>query len=128
MGMMRTCCGLYCAMCSLVGIYFFIILAIMEWRGNQYLFQKVQENDKMPQPADRNLTRIEIDNWQIGEGHDNQMIKGNAWIICAAINLVFTFACYICGMQSLNAGKEAAEKEKLKLLALYQRVENQDPN
>lgn len=40
--MLQTCCGFYCAMTSLVGIYFFIILAIMEWRGNSYLTQIIQ--------------------------------------------------------------------------------------
>ena len=60
--------------------------------------------------------------------HERQTLKGNAWIICAGINVVLTVLCYWCGMQSLNAGKEAEEKEKQKQLAIYQRIENQDPN
>ena len=42
MGALKTCCGFYCAMTSLVGIYFFIIIAVMEFRGNAYLKQIVQ--------------------------------------------------------------------------------------
>jgi len=42
MGALKTCCGFYCAMTSLVGIYFFLIIAIMEFRGNAYLTQIVQ--------------------------------------------------------------------------------------
>ena len=41
MGVLRTCCGLYCAFTALVGIYFFVILAIMEFRGNTFLVQIV---------------------------------------------------------------------------------------
>jgi len=39
MGMLKTCCGFYCAMTALVGIYFFTVIAIMEMRGNQYFVQ-----------------------------------------------------------------------------------------
>ena len=42
MSAFRTVCGFYCASVALVGIYFFIILAIMEFRGNTYLMQMVQ--------------------------------------------------------------------------------------
>jgi len=42
MGALRTCCGYYCASVSLVGVYFFILMAIMEFRGNTYLIQMLQ--------------------------------------------------------------------------------------
>lgn len=41
MSALKTVCGFYCASVALVGIYFFIILAIMEFRGNTYLMQMV---------------------------------------------------------------------------------------
>ena len=41
MGLLQTFCGFYCAMTSLVGIYFFLVLAVMEFRGNAFLVQIV---------------------------------------------------------------------------------------
>lgn len=43
MGALRTCCGLYCSFTALIGIYFFIVLAIMEYRENEYLMQILQK-------------------------------------------------------------------------------------
>jgi hypothetical protein len=34
MSFFATCCGFYCALTSAVGIYFYLILAIMEFKGN----------------------------------------------------------------------------------------------
>lgn len=42
MGALRTCCGYYCASVALVGVYFFILMAIMEFRGNTYIIQILQ--------------------------------------------------------------------------------------
>ena len=54
-------------MTALVGLYFFIILAVMEYRGNAYLVQIVQNIE------DENEPQI-----------DHKM-KGTAFIICAAV-------------------------------------------
>lgn len=110
MGALKTCCGLYCAMTSLVGIYFFIIIAIMEWKGNHYLKYSLQVERLNEHPE------------------ENMRIKGNCWIICAAINVVFTGLCYWCGMSSIAADQAIIEKEKAKQLEIYQRIENQNPN
>ena len=45
MGALKTCCGFYCAMTAMVGIYFFLVLAIMEYRGNSFLLQIVQNEE-----------------------------------------------------------------------------------
>ena len=42
MGLAKTCCGFYCASVALVGVYFFVIMAIMEFKGNTYIKQIVQ--------------------------------------------------------------------------------------
>jgi hypothetical protein len=42
MGALRTCCGYYCASVALVGVYFFLMMAIMEFRGNTYIVQILQ--------------------------------------------------------------------------------------
>jgi hypothetical protein len=34
MSVFATMCGFYCALTSGVGIYFYLVLAIMEWKGN----------------------------------------------------------------------------------------------
>ena len=42
MNALKTCCGYYCASVALVGVYFFVIMAIMEFKGNSYLIQILQ--------------------------------------------------------------------------------------
>ena len=110
MGAAKTCCGFYCAMTSLVGVYFFVILAIMEFRENQYLVQIVQniegKNEEQIDPSS----------------------KGTAFIITAIIEAVFFVLCYMCGMSSLKEDQNDIDAENAKQTALYQRVENQDPN
>ena len=32
-----TCCGYYCSFSSLIGVFFFVVLAIMEVRKNPFL-------------------------------------------------------------------------------------------
>ena len=90
MGVLRTVCGFYCAMTSLVGIYFFVVLAVMEFRGNAFLTQIVQ-NIVEEDNESKKLVKHNLDNNQ----------KGIAFLITAGIQLVFTIACYFCGTQSL---------------------------
>ena len=42
MGFLKTCCGFYCAMTAAVGVYFFFILGIMEFKGNSYVLNVLQ--------------------------------------------------------------------------------------
>ena len=42
MSFAKTCCGFYCAMTAAVGVYFFFILGIMEFKGNTYLTNVLQ--------------------------------------------------------------------------------------
>ena len=84
MGFMKTCCGFYCSMTALVGLYFFIILAVMEYRGNAYLVQIVQNIE------DENEPQI-----------DHKM-KGTAFIICAAVQAVLVGVFYFMGTSSLR--------------------------
>lgn len=39
---MRKCCGLYCAMIALVGIFFYAVVIVMEMRKNNYVMYKMQ--------------------------------------------------------------------------------------
>ena len=113
--MLQTCCGFYCAMTSLVGIYFFIILAIMEWRGNSYLVQIIQNVE-----AEMEDGKLHIPD-QISNTD-----KGTAYIITAGIQVVFTGLCYWCGMASLAKDKRIADAEVKKQMDIYERIEQQD--
>ena len=42
MGVMRKCCGYYCAMIAAVGIFFYGVMIIMEMRKNQFVLYKLQ--------------------------------------------------------------------------------------
>ena len=119
MGMLQTCCGFYCAMTSLVGIYFFIILAIMEYRGNSFLVQIIQNVESEIDSVTKVVTIPE----QI-----NNNTKGTAYIITAAIQVIFTGLCYWCGNASIAGEQAAADAEKKKQLEIYARIESQPKN
>jgi hypothetical protein len=44
MSFLATCCGFYCALASAVGIYFYLVLGIMELKGNHYLKYHMNSN------------------------------------------------------------------------------------
>ena len=73
MSAFATCCGFYCAMTALVGIYFFIVLAIMEWRKNPFL---TYEYNKPQQEYKSKMT---------------------AFFIVAGIEVVLCIGCFLCG-------------------------------
>ena len=83
MGALRTCCGYYCSFTALVGIYFFIVLAVFEYRGNSFVVQILQnleaeeEGGVPPEQPDRHA-------------------KGSAFLILAIIQVVLVVACYMC--------------------------------
>jgi hypothetical protein len=39
---MRKCCGYYCAMIAIVGIFFYSVVIVMESRYNNYVMYKMQ--------------------------------------------------------------------------------------
>ena len=92
MSVFNTCCGFYCSFVSLIGVYFFIILGVMQYRHNPWL---VKEKN--------------------GPGQDPKQ-KGEAFFILAAIEFLFCILCYLCGSCSSRADTEAAEKEKMEEL------------
>ena len=88
MGVFRTCCGFYCAFTALVGVYFFIVLAVMEWRKNPFLtfeYNKPQQSYKD---------------------------KRTAFFIVAAIEVVLCIVCFECGRWSMESDRKAAEQEQ----------------
>ena len=115
MGFLKTCCGFYCAMTSLVGIYFFLILAIMEFKGNAYLNQIVQN---VEEGDEKNPTYRKLD----------MNSKGLAFLIVMVIQVAFTALCYWCGTSSLKEEAEAEERQREQQLRSYKRIEMQDPN
>ena len=101
-------------MTSLVGIYFFIILAIMEYRGNSFLVQIIQNVESEIDPVTKKL--------HIPDQIDNNE-KGTAYIITAVIQIVFTGLCYWCGNASLASEKAVEDAEIKKQMEVYQRIE-----
>ena len=82
-----TCCGFYCAFTSLVGIYFFIVIAIMEYRKNPFLTYEY------------NVPKQDYAN------------KYTAFFIVAAIEVVLCIGCFICGRSSMESDRKKAELE-----------------
>ena len=117
MGLLKTCCGFYCSMTALVGVYFFIVLAIMEYRGNFYLTQIVQ-----------NVEDEHVDGKLVKSEQISSDMKGTAFLITAAVQAVLVVICYFCGVSSLKEDQDEEDKEMRKHLGAYQRLDNQDPN
>ena len=92
MSAFNTCCGFYCSFTSLIGVYFFIILGIMQYRKNPYLLKE-----------------------KGGPGQDPKQ-KGEAFFILAAIEFLFCVLCYLCGSCSAKGDADRAEKEKMEEL------------
>ena len=48
---MRKCCGYYCALTALVGIFFYGVMIVMEIRRNEFVLWKLQypEPDAVPE-------------------------------------------------------------------------------
>ena len=116
MSAFNTVCGLYCAMVALVGIYFFVILAIMELRGNTHLIQILQLNPAEKEPGEEGYENPE--QWDPKD-------KATAFFITAGIQLVFLVGCAFCGTQSMK-NDALAEEERMRQGANaqgYQRVE-----
>ena len=83
-----TCCGFYCAFTALIGVYFFIVIAIMEARKNPYLTYEYNS------PA---------------QGYHDKMV---AFLIVAAIEVVLCVLCFWCGRSSMESDRKKAEMEQ----------------
>ena len=112
MGALRTCCGYYCAFTALVGVYFFVVLIIMELKGNQVLLQVKQVNEDL----------------SFQEQKDGmKSVKAVGFGILAIIQVVLVFACYFCGKASADADENAKNAEIREMQQKqYQRVEGDD--
>jgi len=104
MSALATVCGFYCAMVALIGIYFFIILGVMELKGNTFLLQILQLN---PAEAEKDKP----DEFETKEQWSTND-KATAFFITAGIQLVFVIGCYWCGYSSMK-NDELAEKKRL---------------
>ena len=112
MGALKTCCGFYCSMVAAVGVYFFFILGIMEFKGNSYLTNILQY---VPCPTDKwddatltcseTIPKIDKD------------IKGIAFMITAVIELILVFACYMCGKSSMEADEAKEEEDRQRIIS-----------
>merc|ERR1711918_83619 len=95
MSVLLTCCGYYCAFTALIGVYFFLVLAAMEYFRNPWII------------VEKNMYQ------------GNPDAKALAFLILALIELVLIFLCYWCGSASAAGDKEAAEKERAEELKAY---------
>ena len=86
-----TFCGYYCSFSSLVGVFFFVVLGIMEARKNPFLgehyHKKYDYGHEIPEVDKKNE-----DKWK-----ENFTRRATVFFILAGINLVFMVTCYICG-------------------------------
>ena len=92
MGLFTTVCGYYCAFTALVGIYFFVILAIMELRGNIHIIQILQLQGAELKPGSK-------DEYEEMEQFDPKD-KATAFFITAALQIILVIGCYFCGSAS----------------------------
>ena len=111
MGVLRTCCGFYCSMTAAIGVYFFFILGIMEFKGNTFILNVLQyahcphgKYNEETLTCSEPLEEI------------NKDTKGKAFMITACIELVLVFACYMCGRSSMIEDEKAAEAEKQRII------------
>ena len=86
-----TYCGFYCALTSAVGIYFFLVLGLMELQGNltlRYIWNVEKPNNKEE---------------LMSEHSPDQHMKGIAFLVLGGIEAVFLVGCLICANVSKNA-------------------------
>jgi hypothetical protein len=104
MSFLATCCGFYCALTSAVGIYFYLVLAIMEYKGSltmKYIWNV--ESEKGEGDSHKNFTPGE-------DGVPDPKTKGLAFLILAGIELLFVVGCLFCANASRKADAEAEEE------------------
>ena len=129
MNALKTCCGYYCASVALVGVYFFVIMAIMEFKGNTYLLQILQHqtcenwssvseccchpdlpltNGVCTTPESNCLKEHQAGYPEVID----PKTKGIAFLIVALVEVILIFGCYWCGADSMKKEADAAKKER----------------
>ena len=111
MSAFATLCGFYCALTSAVGIYFFLVLAIMEYKGNLTL--KYIWNVEKPSGA---VTDKDTGNFNLmfDDEAPKQSTKGVAFLILAIVEAGFLIGCCVCANISRNRD-QAEEEEEMRL-------------
>ena len=130
MGALKTCCGLYYSLTSIVGVYFFIVMAIMNLRGNMQV--KYDWNAAENETKWTTAIGFEPDAYHQDKKQPDTTDKAIAYFILAAIQLGFAGACFVCGTNSLredlNDDKMVVEDDMdMADKPGYQRVEDREP-
>ena len=92
MSAFATCCGFYCALISFVGIYYYLVLAIMEYRGNltlKYIWNVERPSDGF-QDANGNY------NSTFSDEAPNMTTKGQAFLVLVVVEICFLAGCLVC--------------------------------
>ena len=103
MGAFTTYCGFYCALTSGVGMYFYLVLALMELKGNLVL--RYIWNVEKPNNSKEEL---------MSEHSPDQHTKGIAFLVLVAIEAVFLIGCCICANVSTKADEDQEEADMKK--------------
>lgn len=63
MNPIRKCCGYYCALTMLIGIFFYAIIIILELTNNQFVFNKMQplSDEKMTGKTYKDIKELQED-------------------------------------------------------------------
>jgi hypothetical protein len=95
-----TLCGFYCALTSAVGIYFYLVLAIMEFKDNLTL--KYFWNVERPKTDIFTLLPNGTKKFELlfAEHAPVQSEKGIAFLVLAIIEAVFVVGCCLCAKAS----------------------------
>lgn len=85
---MRKCCGYYCAMIAVVGIFFYLVIAVMEYRRNQFVLYKLQ----FPEDKDWSQLNASEVTTEVNKIADSKFI---ATLIAAGLNVLCVIGCIL---------------------------------
>jgi uncharacterized membrane protein len=123
MSVAATMCGFYCALTSAVGIYFYLVLAIMEYKGNltlKYIWNVERPSANITNNDGHYIIKFDDD-------APSQATKGAAFLVLAVIEAAFLVGCCICANISKNADKaEEVESMRMAKNREYQAVGSND--
>ena len=108
MSVLATLCGFYCALTSAVGIYFYLVIAIMEYRGNltlKYVWNVEKETEGFTDKDTGEFNKYFVD------AAPSQNMKGTAFLILAIVEAIFLVGCCVCANISKNNDKTEQEEE-----------------
>ena len=116
MGPMRKCCGYYCALTALVGIFFYGVMIVMEIRRNEFVLWKLQypEPEAVPDIY-KTMTAPEVRAEMVTEA-DN---KVTALAIAIGLNVLCILGCLLQvkvgeKQERARASQEEAHAEEFK--------------